>query len=138
MQLAGYKIFVQPASVVYHVGGGTLPMGDKRKVYFNFRNNLIMLTKNLPAKEAIWKMPFRIFLDSIAAWKNLLSGRSVTFFAIAKAHLHYLKWLFLIREKSVFPVKRNSLPYGIFKGLSIWEYYVNKKRTFSEIVFTKT
>ncbi len=138
LQLAGFKVFVQPASVVYHVGGGTLPMGDKRKVYFNFRNNLIMLTKNLPANEVIWKIPFRIFLDSIAAWKNLLLGKRVPFFAIAKAHLHYLKWVSLSREKSPFPLKKNSSLYGIYKGLSIWEYYVNRKKTFSEIVFAKT
>ncbi len=139
MQLAGYKIFVQPASVVYHVGGGTLPMGDRRKVYFNFRNNLIMLTKNLPAKEAIWKIPFRIFLDSIAAWKNLLSGRSVTFFAIAKAHLHYLKWFFFNRDKRVVLLKKETANYMEFTGgLSIWEYYINKKKTFSQIVSGKT
>ena len=40
MQRAGYTIYVEPESVVYHVGGGTLPMGNRRKVYLNFRNNL--------------------------------------------------------------------------------------------------
>jgi GT2 family glycosyltransferase len=138
MQLAGYKIFVQPASVVYHLGGGTLPMGNKRKVFFNFRNNLIMLTKNLPAGEAIWKIPFRIGLDSIAAWKGLLTGRRVTFIAIAKAHLHYFKWVFFHRHKNIFRGERNKQLYGIYHGLSIWDYFVNKKKTFSEIVSGKT
>ena len=49
MQLAGHTIMVCPSAVVYHVGGGTLPKGNARKVYLNFRNNLIMLAKNLPA-----------------------------------------------------------------------------------------
>ena len=48
MQLAGYKIMVCPAAVVYHVGGGTLPKGNARKVYLNFRNNLDP-TKNFEA-----------------------------------------------------------------------------------------
>ena len=48
IQLAGYKIYSCPASVVYHVGGGTLPKGNSRKTYLNFRNNQIMMSKNLP------------------------------------------------------------------------------------------
>ena len=63
MQLAGYAVFVQPASVVYHIGGGTLPSGNSRKVYLNYRNNLVMLYKNLPVSEKIWKIPVRLVLD---------------------------------------------------------------------------
>jgi GT2 family glycosyltransferase len=72
IQRAGYKIYVEPGSVVYHVGGGTLPMGDRRKVYLNFRNNLVMLSKNLPIYESVWKIPTRIFLDTIAAFQALV------------------------------------------------------------------
>ncbi|MEP6597001.1 MAG: glycosyltransferase family 2 protein [Ginsengibacter sp.] len=137
MQLAGYKIFVQPASVVYHVGGGTLPMGNKTKVFLNFRNNLVMLTKNLPASNAIWKVPFRIGLDNIAAWKGLLTGSSVTFIAIVKAHIHYLKWLFFYRQKKILLHKRNKQMQGNYRGLVIWDYFVKRKKTFSEIVSDK-
>jgi GT2 family glycosyltransferase len=137
MQLAGYKIFVQPASVVYHVGGGTLPMGNKTKVFLNFRNNLTMLTKNLPVADAIWKIPFRIGLDNIAAWKGLLTGSSVTFIAIVKAHLHYLKWLFFYRQKKMLRHKRNINLRGRYHGLVIWDYFVKGKTTFSEIVSNK-
>jgi GT2 family glycosyltransferase len=73
IQLKGYKIMACPSSIVYHVGAGTLPRGGK-KVLLNFRNNLIMLCKNLPLNELIWKLPFRIVLDSISAWKGLLTG----------------------------------------------------------------
>src|ERR1700761_629824 len=51
IQLAGHKIYSCPQSVVYHVGGGTLPKGNERKVFLNFRNNLIMMVKNMPAGE---------------------------------------------------------------------------------------
>ena len=89
-QLAGYKIFVQPKSVVYHVGGGTLPKGNSRKVFLNFRNNLIMLAKNLSFTAALWKIPFRMMLDVLSAWRGLVGGESGYYFAICKAHFHFL------------------------------------------------
>ena len=137
LQLAGYKIYVQPLSVVYHVGGGTLPMGNKTKVYLNFRNNLIMLTKNLSPGEGILKIPFRIGLDSIAAWKGLLSGRGITFIAIAKAHLHYWKWVFFHRHKTMFNGSRKKKLDGLYQGLIIWKYFIRRKETFAEIIQNK-
>ena len=133
MQLAGYKIFVQPASTVFHIGGGTLPMGDKRKVYLNFRNNLIMLTKNLPAAEAIWKIPFRIGLNKIFALKALIRGNGKPFIAVFKAHFDYIGWLFSSKNRKSGRNKNLKLQ-GVYKGLVIWQYFINKKKTFSEIV----
>lgn len=135
MQLAGYKIYVQPQSTVYHIGGGTLPMGDKRKVYLNFRNNLVMITKNLPIIQAWWKIPFRIGLNEIFAVKALLRGHGEIFVAVLKAHLHYLKWLFF-KKKSIRGKKTVRLQ-GMYPGLVIWQYFVKRKRIFSEIVTTK-
>ena len=136
LQLAGYKIFVQPASVVFHVGGGTLPMGDKRKVYLNFRNNLIMMTKNLPVGQAWWKIPYRISLNKLFAVKELFAGNGKAFVAVFKAHLHYVRWLFFEKNKKRPKNKRGKLS-GIYKGLVLWQYFVKKKKTFSEIVITK-
>ncbi len=137
MQLAGYKIYVQPASVVYHVGGGTLPMGDKRKVYLNFRNNLIMLTKNLPFIEKLWKIPCRVGLDSIAAWKGLLSGSGVTFVAIARAHFHYWRWVFFTPYKRKYKSIFTSKLHGVYNGALIWDYFIKRRKTFSEITERK-
>ncbi len=137
LQLAGYKIYVQPASIIYHVGGGTLPMGDKRKVYLNFRNNLVMLTKNLPLQERLWKILFRVGLDSIAAWKGLLSGSGITFIAIAKAHLHYWRWMFFTQYKRAHPPMSTSKLIGVYKGLIIWDYFIKRRKTFSEITARK-
>lgn len=136
LQLAGNKIFVQPASVVYHVGGGTLPMGDRKKVYLNFRNNLIMITKNLPVAQALWKIPFRIGLNKIFALKALFKGNGKIFIAVFKAHLHYLRWLLFEKNKNI-PKKKTAKLHGVYKGLVIWQYFVNRKKTFSEIVTTK-
>jgi len=134
LQLAGYKIYVQPASVVYHVGGGTLPMGNSRKTFLNFRNNLISLTKNLPFFTALWKIPFRILLDWLAALKGLLEGDSGYFTAIIKAHFHYFNWLLFNKKKSVFPVTKKGKLSGCYGGSIVWDYFIKRKKTFSEIV----
>ena len=136
LQLAGNKIFVQPASTVYHIGGATLAMGNKKKVYLNFRNNLIMLTKNLPVAQALWKIPFRISLNKIFALKALFQGRGSIFAAVFTAHLHFLKWLFFEKNKHRPPNRKAKLE-GAYRGLVVWQYFVKGKKTFSEIVPAK-
>ena len=136
-QLAGYKIFVQPASVVYHVGGGTLPKGNSQKTFLNFRNNLVMLSKNLSFSSAIWKIPFRLALDVLSAWRGLLSGDSGYFFAIYKAHFHFFGWLLSNKKRSVFPKKKDGKLYGLYNGSVVWAYFIKKKKTFLEIIGTK-
>lgn len=137
MQLAGYKVYVQPQAVVYHVGGGTLPKGSSRKVYLNFRNNLIMLWKNMPVAEKLWKVPVRMGLDGVSAWKELLSGDSSYFAAVAKAHIHFLKWVLFEKKQSIWPVKKQGETAGVYRGLVIWQYFIKKKKRFSEIVDNK-
>jgi GT2 family glycosyltransferase len=137
LQLAGYKVYSCPKSVVYHVGGGTLPKGNERKVFLNFRNNLIMMAKNLPAGQWLWKIPFRFLLDSISAWKSLLAGEGVYFMAILEAHLAFIKWVAVKRKQSVFPQKRRGKLQGWYPGSVVWQYFVVGKKTFSEIVKVK-
>ena len=137
MQLFGYKIFVEPLSVVYHVGGGTLPKGDNKKVYLNFRNNLIMLAKNLPILSLCWKIPFRLLLDVIAAYKELFSGNSGYWLAVAKAHFGFFYWLFFVKRTTPVPIKPSESFGGWYKGFLIWDYFVKKRTTFEEIVSDK-
>ena len=137
LQLAGYKVFVQPASVVYHVGGGTLAKGNSHKTFLNFRNNLIMLSKNISFGSALWKVPFRMALDTISAWRGLLSGDSGYYFAICKAHLHFIGWILWNKKYSVFPVKKGGKLTGWYNGSVVWAYFIQKKKTFSEIITGK-
>ena len=134
MQLAGYKIMACPSSVVYHVGGGTLPKGNERKVYLNFRNNLIMLAKNLPLAQAAWKLPFRLVLDIVSAFKGLFTGEGTYFIAVIEAQLSFYKWLLLKRGSSVFPPSRRIKPAGWFRGSVAWRHFVRGKTKFSEII----
>src|ERR1700712_4801352 len=109
-----------PASVVYHVGGGTLPKGNDRKVFLNFRNNLIMLAKNLPGQQAGWKVPFRILLDAISAFKGLFGGEVTYFVAVLRAHAGFVKWLVSGRKISNFPAKRSGVLHGWYPGSVVW------------------
>jgi GT2 family glycosyltransferase len=133
MQSGGYKIWCCPLSVVYHVGGGTLPRGNSKKTFLNFRNNQVMLAKNLPGSEK-WKILFRIMLDDISALKGLLSGDGGYFLAIKRAHLSFLHWLFFRRKDHHKPShKKNSLR-GLYHGNIAWQHFVKKKEKFSDIL----
>ncbi len=134
IQLAGHMIYSCPASVVYHVGGGTLPKGNSMKTYLNFRNNKIMLSKNLPLSKKLWVMPARDLLDAVSAWKGLLNGDGGYFIAIIRAHLGFLKWRLFRRKRSVFPEKRDGILRGYLSGNTAWKHFVQKKRSFPEIV----
>ena len=137
MQRAGYKIYVEPASVVYHVGGGTLPKGNSKKTYLNFRNNLIMIYKNSSAAALFLKMPIRFGLDALAAYKGLFAGDGGYFIAIAKAHLHFAKWV-LFQKKKPDEIKiKNVQLHGTYKGSILWQYYFKNKKIFSEFISVK-
>jgi len=134
MQLAGYKLYACPVSVVYHVGGGTLPRGNSLKTYLNFRNNQIMLYKNLPWSQKWWKIPFRIFLDAVSGWKGLLMGDGGYFLAILRGHLSFFKWILFKQNQSVFPIKRVAKPTGVYPGNLVWQHFVKGKKYFSQLI----
>lgn len=138
MQLAGYSIQYCPASAVYHVGGGTLPKGNKRKVFLNFRNNLIMLCKNLPWYQKLWKLPARLMLDWVFAFKSLATGSAGAFTAVWRAHAAVLAWL-LTKKTPGYTLHKKPLKalQGVYNGSIIWQHFAVKKTTFSEIVTKK-
>lgn len=136
MQLAGYTVMVCPQSVVYHVGAGTLPRGG-RKVFLNFRNNLLMLAKNLPLHEKLYKLPVRFLLDAISAWKGLLHGDSYFFIAIVKAHFAVCYLLIKGYTKHQLPKKSLNNLQGVYKGSVVWQHFVKHKTMFIEIVGNK-
>jgi len=134
IQLAGYEIYSCPDAVVYHVGGGTLPRGNSLKTFLNFRNNKIMLSKNVPFTKKIWIVPVRNILDAISAWKGLLSGDPGYFIAILRAQLAFLKWWLFHQQKSVFPDSKKGILQGYLQKNMVWQHFFKKKNFFSEIV----
>ena len=86
----GYKIMVEPESVVFHVGGGTLNADAPFKTLLNFRNNLYMLFKNLPISFLFVVIPIRLVLDGLAALTFLNQPKGLQhLFAIAKSHFSF-------------------------------------------------
>jgi GT2 family glycosyltransferase len=134
IQLLGYKIFSCPQSVVYHVGGGTLPKGNSLKTYLNFRNNHIMMYKNMYGWRKLYVMFVRFLLDGISAIKALMGGDGGYFIAVASAHVSFIKWIFVDQGKSIFPKNKQGKLTGICPKNIVWEHFVKGKKMFSEII----
>ncbi len=128
---AGYEVYCCPQSVVYHVGGGTLPIGPQ-KVFLNFRNNMKMMLKNFTLAEKLWKIPFRILLDWVFAFKALMRGKPGETMAVFKAHTQAF---FSKRNATAQLPKRPLATYaGVYGQWVIADYFLKHKRTFSQIV----
>ena len=91
MQLAGRSVWAIPAGVVYHLGGGSLPASNPRKTYLNFRNNLLMLYKNLPHNVRSWRLIKRRLIDTIAWCKFVLTLDFANAGAVIKAHRDFAR-----------------------------------------------
>jgi GT2 family glycosyltransferase len=134
---AGYRVYACPASVVYHVGGGTLPQGSARKIFLNFRNNLVMLWKNLGYWERAWKIPYRMMLDLLSVGKNLLMGKWPYARAVIRAHWAFTGWILRHRRESLFPVAHVAKPEAIYPGNVVWMHFFRGMNSFREIIAAK-
>ena len=131
----GYLLVCVPESIVYHVGGGTLNKENPRKTFLNFRNNLLMLYKNLPEKELGKVMIVRGLLDWIAAFVFLLRGERGSAYAVLRARKEFkrIRPEFAVSRaenliKSVNRVIPERVNYSI-----LWKFHVGRKRLFSSL-----
>lgn len=136
MKNLGYKVLVEPASSVYHYGGGTLDATSPYKTYLNFRNSLFVLLKN--EKEFVFcKIFARLILDGVAGIRFLAQGKISFVYAILKAHLHFYTRMKLFLNKRRENIKMYKSHQFNNKGrisqLIIWQYFVKKKKFFSEL-----
>lgn len=91
IKLAGYAVVVIPQSVVFHLGGGTLPASNPRKTYLNFRNNLLLLHKNLPDSSRKKRLLVRRLYDALAWVKFVVSLDFADASAVLRAHRDFRK-----------------------------------------------
>lgn len=135
LRLSGRKIYCIPDSFVYHIGGGTLPKNNPMKTYLNFRNNLTMLYKNLPDEELHRVMRIRVFLDYVAAFQALLSGRRGDFKAILNGRKAFKQWLPEYREirKKIQNSRKEENITGIYGHSILWQYYAKGHKKFSDL-----
>jgi GT2 family glycosyltransferase len=126
----GYCIKYNSGSVVYHVGGATLQKANSKKTYLNFRNSLLMLTKNLPQNTLFKVLFIRMLLDGVAGVKFVFSGQFVHCLAIIRAHFSFYRLFFKNYKKRG---KKQTEIY--FKTISIvYGYYVKAGTIFADII----
>lgn len=133
-QNAGYRIEYCPHSVVYHVGGGTLPKSNPRKTYLNFRNNMALLYKNLPTQRLAWVIGSRIVLDYVAAFKFLLERKPKEFSAVVSAHRAFHQWVPRLKAKRQ-SLAQKTRPTGMYRGLLLIDYYLLGKKKYTDLKF---
>ena len=132
LRMMGKSIVCVSESVAYHLGGATLHQGNPRKTFLNFRNNLLMLYKNLPQEELAHVMRVRRLLDYLAAVQFLLKGDFANCLAVFKARRAFrlLRPDFEAdRQRIQRAGKSSSIPERAM-FLLLWQYYVRKRTTF--------
>ena len=120
-----------PGSVIFHIGGGTLPKRNSRKTYLNIRNNIIMLFKNLEQERLARVLATRIFLDYIAAFKFLVDGGFKDMAAVIRAHFYLWSNLSRLRKK------REKISHQrvsqIYWGNIVLQHYLQRKKSFRQL-----
>lgn len=134
----GRNIRYVPSSVVYHLGGGSLPHGSPRKVFYNYRNSLLMLLKNLD-HSVISKIFLRLILDGISGIRSLLQGKPAETWAIIRAHFSFYGMIqkTLSKRKAIKKLSIIDTPtHLVMNRWLITEYFLRGKRKFSELDFS--
>ncbi len=131
----GYRIVINPKSIVYHVGGGTLPNNSPRKIYFNYRNNLFLLLKNLPANKIIPIIFSRLILDGFSCIIYLVTFKFGFFFAVIKAHFSFCFNIKKTLKKRNKKIVRNRKHKEIFNKSIVIIYFLKKIKTFNKLDF---
>lgn len=126
----GYTLKVVPSSVVYHLGGGSLPMNHPRKLFLNYRNNLLMLHKNLCAKQRKKIFFARVLLDMMAGGLFLLKGQWSNTRSVIRAYKAFREM------RKAYPVPESSISLsGIYPRSIVLEYFLRGKKKFSDLNF---
>lgn len=131
----GKGVVCVPQSVVFHLGGGTLPKDNPHKTYLNFRNNLLLLYKNLPEDRLHKVMRWRFWLDALASFKFLATLQWGCFIAVWRGRRDFYQ----MRDKFVPDRKVNQAlavqsPVPEQTSFSLlWQYYVKGVRKWSDL-----
>ena len=119
-----------PTSVVYHFGGGSLPMNHPRKLFLNYRNNLLMLHKNLDEKQRGKVFFIRGLLDMMAAGLFLLKGEFSNTRSVIRAYKAYHR----MKKEYKGPESPVNVT-GIYQRSVVLDYFLRGKKKFSDLNF---
>ena len=133
---AGYRVSFVHASVVYHVGGGTLTYNSQKKLYLNFRNNLFLLYKNLPYNKLHRTLFVRKIMDGLSAIVFLFTGNFQGFFAVYKAHRDYYRAIPVLKKKRelINGIATETASNLIMNKSLIFEFYIRRKKTYTSLM----
>lgn len=124
----GRKIYYCSESTVYHYGGGTLDPYNPHKTYLNFRNNLLMLIKNLPANKVLWIFLLRLVLDGFAGINFIFSNGWKYCWAVIRAHFSVYKMLPKYLKK-----RKAGLPDYFDKKNIVFQYFIKKRTKYTHL-----
>lgn len=127
---SGYRTKYTSKSIIYHIGGATLSSQNPKKTFYNFRNSLFNLVKNVPSNQILWVIFVRLILDGLAAFKFLMDFNFKHSLAVFKAHLSFYRFLPKMLKK------RKKLPAdpGYFsKNSIVWCHYLKGNNTYNKI-----
>ncbi len=129
----GYKLGCIASTSVFHVGGGTLARSSPFKTYLNFRNNLLMLYKNLKFSQFIKIMMVRIVLDTGAVAHFMVNAEWSHARAVGKAYKDFFKFKSRVKKEAPLASKLPFRKIGKKIPSVIWAYYVMRKKKYREI-----
>jgi GT2 family glycosyltransferase len=134
-QRMGYRIRYVPASTVYHVGGATLQRGNPMKTFLNFRNNLLLLYKNLPAGRRLRTLVVRMILDAVSALRFLVQGAFSDFRAVFRAHMAFygMKSAYKGTKNKHINFENNVLASGIYRGSIVVDFFLRNRKSFRDL-----
>ncbi|MBK8497927.1 MAG: glycosyltransferase family 2 protein [Flavobacteriales bacterium] len=135
LRRTGWSIGYTSSATVYHVGGGALGYGSPRKTYLNFRNSLIVLTKNLQHGWSWGWLMRRLVLDWFAALKFLLEGHGAHTLQVARAHWHYFLRLprVLKQRRSLLASERTPDLTGMYHRSIAFDRFILKWKKFEQL-----
>lgn len=136
----GLKIACIPQSIVYHVGGATLTEESPKKTFLNFRNNLLMLYKNLGEKEFKHIYKIRFVLDYIAAIQMLTKGKFKNAKATHQAHIEFnkMKKHFNKSRKENLDKRTSQNISSVFPKSVLWQFFIKGHKTYDSLIWRKS
>ncbi|WP_430812105.1 MULTISPECIES: glycosyltransferase family 2 protein [unclassified Carboxylicivirga] len=131
----GHDIMVFPQSEVLHVGGATLSQYNARKTYLNFRNNLLMMVKNLPGWQLLPILFVRMVLDGVAGLHFMAKGELKHLLAVVKAHFSFYGRLpdVLAKRRQLAPLRVKTKHKEVYPQSIIWAFYFKGLHHFSQL-----
>ncbi len=135
MRIMGYRLVCIPESSAFHLGGATLNHGNARKTFLNFRNNMLMLYKNLPDAELQHVLRVRHLLDLMAALQFLLKGDLPNARAVVRANKEFnrMKTSYKSVRENIQSQRNSKSQPDHTSVFLLWQYYAKGRRTFSEL-----